>query len=61
MDLGFRRSDPEIFGKRWKAKLMRLADLLGSGLPLTISAGKDSFQLPPNDSQNWRELFDGCG
>jgi hypothetical protein len=60
-DLGYRRQDPELFGKRWKAKLTRLLDLLGSGKPLKVSAGKDSFQLPPNDAQNWREPFDGCG
>jgi hypothetical protein len=60
-DLGFRRQDPELYGKRWKAMLSRLLDLLGSGKPLVISAGKDSYQLPPNDAKNWREPFDGCG
>ena len=60
-DLGFRRQDPELYGKRWKAMLSRLLDMLGSGQSLTISAGKDSYQLPPNDAKNWREPFDGCG
>ena len=60
-DLGYRRQDPELFGKRWKTKLTRLLDLLGSGKPLVISAGKDSFQLPPNDAKDWRKPFDGCG
>lgn len=60
-DLGYRRQDPELFGKRWKAKLSRLLDLLESGKPLTVSAGKDSYRLPPNDAKDWRKPFDGCG
>jgi hypothetical protein len=60
-DLGFRRQDPELFGKRWKAVEKRLFDLLESGEPVTISAGGNSYQLPPNDAQGWRAPFDGCG
>jgi hypothetical protein len=32
-----------------------------SGEPLTISAGKDGYQLPPIDAANWRKPFEGCG
>jgi hypothetical protein len=59
-DLGYSRQDPELYGTRWKAQFARLLDLLGSGQPLSISAGTDSYQLPANDAANWRESFDGC-
>jgi hypothetical protein len=59
-DLGYRRQDAELYGKRWKAQFAQLLDLLGSGQPLTISAGKDSYQLPTNNVANWRAPFDGC-
>jgi len=32
-----------------------------SGEPLTISAGKNSYQLPPIDAANWRRPFERCG
>ena len=60
-DLGFRRQDPELYGKRWKAVRNRLLDLLGSSAPLTISAGSKSYKLPPNDAGDWRPAFDACG
>jgi hypothetical protein len=60
-DLGYRRQDLALYGKRWKAEAARLYDLLGSGQPLTISAGKDHYPLPPVDAANWREPFNGCG
>jgi hypothetical protein len=39
----------------------RLLALLGSGDPLTISAGTSSYQLPPMDAANWRAPFEACG
>jgi len=60
-DLGYRRQDPELHGKQWKALQARLLDLLESGQPLTISAGTGSYQLPPIDAANWRAPFNECG
>jgi hypothetical protein len=60
-DLGFRRQDPALYGKRWKVIERRLLDLLGSRAPLTISAGTNSYRLPPNNARHWRPLFDACG
>lgn len=60
-DLGFRRQDPALYDRKWKAVRNRLLDLLGSGAPLTISAGKHRYQLPPNDAAGWRQAFEACG
>jgi hypothetical protein len=60
-DLGFSRQDPEIYGERWNQIKSQLLDMLDSGKPLTISAGSDSYRLPPNHVKNWRSLFDDCG
>ena len=60
-DLGFRRQDPELYGKRWKVQRDRLLDLLNSGKELTISAGKASYKLPPVDAKDWRKALGGCG
>jgi hypothetical protein len=60
-DLGFSHQDPALYGKKWKALRDRLYDLLDSGQPLTISVGKDSYQLPPVDAKNWRKPFETCG
>ena len=60
-DLGYRRQDPRLYRKKWKAEAAKLYDLLGSGRPLTISAGKDHYQLPPVDAKGWRAPFDQCG
>jgi hypothetical protein len=38
--LGYLHSDPRVYGKKWLAVRARLYALLGSGEPLTISAGK---------------------
>jgi hypothetical protein len=59
--LGYDKNDDRVYGKRWLAKRARLYALLGSGAPLTISAGKNSYQLPPIDAANWRTPFERCG
>jgi len=59
--LGYAKNDPRVYGKRWLALRARLYALLGSGEPLKISAGKDSYQLPPVDAANWRTPFERCG
>jgi hypothetical protein len=60
-DLGYRRQDPELYGKKWEALRDRMLDLLDSGKPLTISAGKDSYSLPPIDANGWRKPIGECG
>jgi hypothetical protein len=60
-DLGFRRQDPDLYEKKWDKLRDRLLDLLDSGVPLTISAGKASYKLPPVDAKDWRKPFEGCG
>ncbi len=60
-DLGFSRQDPELYGERWNQIKTQLLDILGSRKPLTISAGADSYRLPPIDVKNWRSEFDDCG
>jgi len=60
-DLGYRRQDPDLYTKKWDAVRDRLLDLLDSGARLTISAGKDSYELPPVDAKNWRKPFEECG
>lgn len=60
-DLGYRRQDPELYGKTWKVQRDRLLDLLDSGKPLTISAGKASYTLPPVDAKDWHKALGGCG
>jgi hypothetical protein len=57
--LGYAKNDPRVYGKSWLAKRARLYAMLGSGQ--TISAGKDSYQLPPVDAANWRTPFERCG
>jgi hypothetical protein len=59
--LGYAKQDPQVYGKKWLALRARLYALLGSGEPLKILAGKDSYQLPPIDAANWRKPFEGCG
>lgn len=61
-DLGFRRQDPALYARSWKLSRNLLIALLGSGAPLTISAGRQSYQLPPNDAaEGWRQAFGACG
>ena len=59
--LGYAKRDPQVYGKKWLALRSRLYALLGSGDALTISAGKDSYQLPPIDAAGWRTPFERCG
>jgi hypothetical protein len=59
--LGYAKNDERVYGKKWLALRARLYALLGSGKPLTISAGKDSYQLPPIDAAGWRTPFERCG
>jgi hypothetical protein len=59
--LGYAKRDPRVYGKKWLATRARLYALLGSGEPLTISGGKDSYQLPPIDAAGWRKPFEACG
>jgi hypothetical protein len=60
-DLGYRRADLALYGKKWRALRNRLLDLLDSGKALKISAGRDSYTLPPVDAIGWREAFGKCG
>jgi hypothetical protein len=59
--LGYAKHDDRVYGKKWLATRSRLYALLGSAKPLTVSAGKDSYQLPPIDAANWRAPFEACG
>ena len=59
--LGYARNDPAVYGKKWLAQRARLYALLGSGDPLTISAAKNSYVLPPVDAADWRQPFERCG
>ncbi len=59
--LGYAKQDPRVYGKKWLALRARLYALLGSGDPLTIAAGRSSYQLPPIDAAGWRKPFEGCG
>jgi hypothetical protein len=59
--LGYAKQDDRVYGKKWLALRARLYALIGSGEPLTVTAGKDSYQLPPVDAPNWRKPFATCG
>jgi hypothetical protein len=60
-DLGYRRQDPGLYEKTWEKLRDRLLDLLDSGKPLAISAGKDSYSLPPIAAPGWRKALGECG
>jgi hypothetical protein len=60
-DLGFARQDPKLYGKRWNTIKSRLLDLIASGEPLKLSAGKSSYQLPSTNITNWKEPLQACG
>ena len=56
-DLGFKRQDPELYGRRWKRLESRLLELLDSGRPLTVSAEGGSYGLPAVKVRGWKERF----
>lgn len=58
--LGYAKHDPAVFGKKWNAIKSRLLNMLDSNRPITISAGKDSYQLPPIDAGGWRRGIETC-
>lgn len=59
--LGYAKNDPRVYGKKWLSLRAQFYALLGSGEPLTISAGKDSYQLPAIDAADWHKKFECCG
>jgi hypothetical protein len=56
-DLGYKRQDPELFGKKWKSLESRFLDLLDSGQPLTVSAEGKSYVLPAVKALGWKARF----
>lgn len=56
-DLGFKRQESGLYGKKWKKLEYRLFDLLGSGQPLTISAENKSYVLPAVNAPDWKMRF----
>jgi hypothetical protein len=59
--LGYMHSDPHVFGKEWNAKKARVLDMLDAHGPITISAGKTSYQLPAIDvASDWHKAIDEC-
>lgn len=58
--LGYLRSDPRVFGKKWNAIKSRLLRMLDTKGPITIAAGKHSYQLPPIDAGDWRGGLEVC-
>jgi hypothetical protein len=59
--LGYAKRDPRVFGKAWDAQKARVLDMLDSHSPITISAGKDSYQLPAIDAgDDWHKKLDAC-
>jgi hypothetical protein len=60
-DLGYARQDPRLYEKKWERLRDRLLDLLDSGRRLSISAGHDSYTLPPIDAKGWRKALGKCG
>jgi hypothetical protein len=60
-DLGYARQDPDLYEKKWEAQRDQMLDLLDSGQPLKISAGADSYTLPPISAKGWRKALGECG
>jgi len=59
--LGYMHSDPRVFGKEWNEKKARVLDMLDSHGPITISAGRNSYQLPAIDvTSDWHKAIDEC-
>lgn len=59
--LGHGKRDPAVYGPKWQELESRLLDVLEASGPITISAGKASYQLPPVDIDKWRKPFELCG
>ena len=58
-DLGYKRQDPGLYGKKWKLREHRLLDFLDSGRPLRVSAsGGTSYVLPPVRARGWKSRFE---
>jgi len=58
-DLGYKRQDPRLYGKRWKVREHRLLDFLDSGRPLKVSAaGGRGYVLPPVEARGWKSRFE---
>lgn len=59
--LGYKRSDPRVFGKKWNTTKARLLGMLSSKEPTTISSGTANYQLPPIDvASDWRKTIEAC-
>jgi hypothetical protein len=59
--LGLMHTDPRVFGDAWNAKKARVLDMLDSHGPITISAGKNSYQLPAIEVESdWHKAIDVC-
>jgi hypothetical protein len=58
--LGYLHSDPRVFGKKWNAVKSRLLNMLDSKGTITISAGKNSYGLPPIDAGDWHQGLQTC-
>jgi len=58
--LGYQHSDPQVFGKKWNATKTRLLNMLDSNGPVTVSAGRNSYQLPAIDAGAWHKGLETC-
>jgi hypothetical protein len=56
-DLGYARTDPELYEEKWHNLEARFFDLLDSKEPLTVSAGGKSYVLPAVNAPQWRQRF----
>ena len=56
-DLGYARSDPDLYEKKWHAFEDKVFAFLDSSHPLTISAEGKSYLLPAIDAADWRARF----
>src|SRR5258705_13539725 len=59
--LGYAKNDPRVYGKKRLALRTRLYSLLGSGEPLTISAGKKRSSPPPRRAGERARAVPGWG
>ena len=56
-DLGFARSDPDLYGDKWHAQEDQFFDFLNSGAPLKFSAEDRSYTLPAVNAPRWKQRF----